>query len=65
MQENENIRRRKYPFLNLEKVVNVLEKYQGTGLGGKLMGSSSRESSFLMLDKKDLAHLIKLAKSQI
>lgn len=65
MQENENIRRRKYPFLNLEKVVNVLEKYQGTGLGGKLMGSSSRESSFLMLEKKDLAHLIKLAKSQI
>lgn len=65
MQENENLRRRKYPFLNLEKVVNVLEKYQGTGLGGKLMGSSSRENSFLMLEKKDLAHLIKLARSQI
>jgi len=64
MPENENARRRKYPFLNLEKVCNVLEKYQGTGLGGKLMGSGIRDSSFLMLEKKDLAHLIKLARSQ-
>lgn len=65
MREKENVRRRKYPFLNLEKVVNVLEKYQGTGLGGKLMGTASRENSFLMLERKELAQLIKLAKSQL
>ena len=64
MLENENARRRKYPFLNLEKVCDVLEKYQGTGF--KLMGSSNREEdSFLMLEKKEIAHLLKLARSQI
>ena len=30
--ENANARRRKYPFLSLEKVYCVLEKYVGTGL---------------------------------
>mmetsp|Transcript_5135 Transcript_5135/g.9750 ORF Transcript_5135/g.9750 Transcript_5135/m.9750 type:complete len:1274 (+) Transcript_5135:102-3923(+) len=65
MPENENVRRRKYPFLSLEKVCNVLEKYQGTGLGGKLMGSGNKGNSFLMLEKKDIAPLIKLAKSQL
>jgi len=63
--ENENARRRKYPFLPLEKVCHVLEKYQGTGLGGKLMGSTSKGSDFLMLEKKEIANLIKLARSQI
>jgi hypothetical protein len=29
--ENAAARRRKYPFLSLEKVGNILEKYQGTG----------------------------------
>lgn len=65
MPENENVRRRKYPFLSLEKVCNVLEKYQGTGLGGKLMGSGNKDNSFLMLEKKDISPLIKLAKSQL
>jgi len=63
MPTNENARRRKYPFLNLEKVCNVLEKYQGNGF--KLMGSSSKGDSFLMLEKKEIAHLLKLAKSQL
>lgn len=65
MPENESVRRRKYPFLSLEKVCNVLEKYQGTGLGGKLMGSGNKGNSFLMLEKKDIGPLIKLAKSQL
>eukprot|EP00554_Chaetoceros_debilis_P016952 CAMPEP_0194117436 /NCGR_PEP_ID=MMETSP0150-20130528/31366_1 /TAXON_ID=122233 /ORGANISM="Chaetoceros debilis, Strain MM31A-1" /LENGTH=1466 /DNA_ID=CAMNT_0038808447 /DNA_START=61 /DNA_END=4458 /DNA_ORIENTATION=+ len=56
--ENENARRRKYPFLPLEKACHVLEKYQGTGLGGKLMGSTSKGSDFLMLEKKEIANLI-------
>ena len=30
--ENAAARRRKYPILSLEKVGNILEKYQGTGL---------------------------------
>jgi hypothetical protein len=63
--ENENMRRRKYPFLNLDKLCNVLEKYQGTGLGGKLMGSGNKGNTFLMLEKKDIGPLIKLAKSQL
>jgi hypothetical protein len=61
---NENARRRKYPFLNLEKLCHVLEKYQGTGLR-KLMGSISKEDSFLMLEKKEIAHLLKLSRSQL
>ncbi|GFH51614.1 hypothetical protein CTEN210_08090 [Chaetoceros tenuissimus] len=64
MPEHENARRRKYPFLNLEKVCNILEKYQAGGLR-KLMGSSSSNTSFLMLEKKDISNLLRLARSQI
>jgi len=63
--ENESNRRRKYPFLNLEKIYNVLEKYQGTGLGDKIMGSSAREKPFLMLEKKEVAQLLKVVKGQL
>lgn len=62
--ENENKRRRKYPFLNLEKVCNILEKYQGPGmsLGVKL---KPEETDFLILEKKDIPPLLKAAKSQL
>jgi len=57
--ENENKRRRKHPFLQLESLGNVLEKYQGSGgISGMLGGSGSTE--FLILEKKDVAHLLKL-----
>jgi len=32
LSENSNARRKKYPFLSLEKVHCILEKYVGTGL---------------------------------
>ncbi len=64
--ENENARRRKHPFLQLDLIANVLEKYQGSGgLGGKLIGSSSGAQKFLILEKKEIAQLLKIVKSQI
>ena len=43
--ENESVRRRKYPFVTLDKVLRILEKYSGMGLSDKLMGSSGKSSS--------------------
>ena len=43
--DNESIRRRKYPFVTLDKVLSILEKYSGMGLSDKLMGSSGKSSS--------------------
>jgi hypothetical protein len=42
---NENVRRRKYPLLSLEKLVNILEKYNGLGL----VCSHDKESSTLYI----------------
>ena len=36
--ENSNIRRKKFPFLSLDKVYCVLEKYVGTGLVSSVLG---------------------------
>jgi len=65
--DKENARRRKYPFLKLEMIANILEKYQvsGGGLGGKLLGSSGNDQDFLILEKKELSNLLRLVKSQI
>lgn len=63
--ENENKRRRKYPFLNLEKVCNILEKYQGPGMSLGSKFKTEEEKDFLVLEKKDIAPLIKVAKIQI
>lgn len=43
--DNESVRRRKYPFVTLDKVLSILEKYSGMGLSDKLMGSSGKSSS--------------------
>jgi hypothetical protein len=63
--ENENKRRRKYPFLNLEKMCNILEKYQGPGMSLGSKFKAEEEKDFLVLEKKDIAPLIKIAKLQI
>lgn len=64
--ENENARRRKHPFLQLDLIANILEKYQGSGgIGGKLMGPSSGTQKFLILEKKEVIHLLKIVKSQV
>lgn len=63
--ENGGARRRKYPILSLEKVQNILEKYVGTGLSDKLMGSSGRHQDMLFIDKKEVTQLLKVVKSQV
>lgn len=61
--QNEAMRKSKYPLLSLEKLLNVLEKYQVTTMLDKLMISA--DSEILLLEKKDIAALIKLIKTQI
>mmetsp|Transcript_19480 Transcript_19480/g.21903 ORF Transcript_19480/g.21903 Transcript_19480/m.21903 type:complete len:162 (+) Transcript_19480:1-486(+) len=60
--ENASFRRRKYPFLSLDKVGNILEKYVGAGglLGSKSLG----RSDILVLDKKEISGLLKLCRQQ-
>jgi hypothetical protein len=43
--DNESVRRRKYPFVTLDKLLSILEKYSGMGLSDKLMGSSGKSTS--------------------
>jgi len=63
--ENENMRRRKYPLLKIEWVYHILQKYQGAGLGGKLMRAPGKDKEFLMLEKKEVQLLLKTAKSHL
>jgi len=65
--ENHQSRKMKYPFLSIEKVHSVLEKYVGIGLGEKLMtrGSSVARNDFLMLEKKEVIQLTKIVKMQL
>lgn len=59
--ENAAARRRKYPILSLEKVGNILEKYQGTGMG---WGGGNRNADFLFIDKKEVQVLLKYVRNQ-
>ena len=63
--ENESARRRKYPLVSLKNICNILEKYQGTGLGDKIMRTQGKDSNMLLLEKKEVTQLIKLVKAQI
>jgi hypothetical protein len=65
--ENQQARRKKYPFLSLEKICSILEKYAGTGIGEKLMarGGSVANKEFLMLEKKEVIQLTKIVKVQL
>ena len=49
----------------MEKVYNILEKYVGTGLSDKLMGSAGRNQDMLFIDKKEVQQLLKIVRSQI
>ena len=53
----------RYPVLDLLKLKAVLEKYQGVGMGAKLMGGS--KASFLMLEKKEIGKILSNIKDQI
>jgi exocyst complex component 6 len=62
---NAAARRRKYPLVSLDKVLNILEKYVGTGLSDKLMGGVKGNADVLLLDKKEVTNLIKLIRTQV
>jgi len=64
MRENAVERRRKYPYLSLDKVGNILDKYVGMGLGDKLIRSSAKHSNILMMEKKEVQQLIRLVRTQ-
>jgi len=61
--QNEHTRKTKYPLLSLEKLLNVLDKYQVTTMLDKLM--TTTDSEILLLEKKDVLGLMKLIKSQL
>ena len=62
--ENSNNRKKKYPYLSLEKVGNILEKYVGAsaGMGMSLLGGGKTVDDFLVLDKKEVTNLLRLVK---
>ena len=64
IRENAAERRRKYPFLSIDKVGNILDKYVGMGLGDKLMGGSGRRPEILMMEKKEVQQLVRIVRSQ-
>jgi hypothetical protein len=60
--ENSSHRKKKYPYLSLEKVGNILEKYVGSG-GLNLMGGGRAPEGMLVLDKKEVSNLLRLVRS--
>lgn len=67
MRENLSLRRKKYPFLSLEKIGNILEKYVGMGLGDKLMGTmgtSQKQPEILTMEKKEVQQLLRMVRAQ-
>lgn len=66
---NTSARAKKYPFLSIEKLACILEKYACASLGSKFLGVSggnmfSSNDDFLMLEKKEVNNLLKLIKEQ-
>lgn len=59
--ENSSHRKKKYPYLSLEKVGNILEKYVGAGMS--LMGGGKASADMLVLDKKEVSNLLRLVRS--
>lgn len=64
MRENQQQRRKKYPFLSIEKIGNILDKYVGMGLGDKLMGTNQKKADILMMEKKEVQSLLRIVRSQ-
>eukprot|EP00536_Pseudo-nitzschia_multiseries_P006384 jgi/Psemu1/239353/estExt_Genewise1.C_1340067 len=59
LSENSEIRKRKYPFVSLEKIGNILEKYSPIGM----MGGGRVPAGMLTLDKKQVIILLNLVRS--
>lgn len=64
MRENATERRKKYPFLSIQKIGSILEKYVGVGLGDKLMGTNQKKTDILMMEKKEVQQLVRIVRSQ-
>jgi hypothetical protein len=62
--EHAEARKRKYPYLSLEKVGNILEKYVGAG-GMSIMGGRKAQEDMLVLDKKEVLALLNLVRSYL
>jgi exocyst complex component 6 len=62
--EHADARKRKYPYLSLEKVGNILEKYVGAG-GMSIMGGRKTPEDMLVLDKKEVLALLNLVRSYL
>jgi hypothetical protein len=63
--EHAEARKRKYPYLSLEKVGNILEKYVGAGGGMSIMGGRKVQEDILVLDKKEVLALLNLVRSYL
>lgn len=61
--EHAEARKHKYPYLSLEKVGNILEKYIGAGMS--LMGGARAPQGMLVLDKKEVLALLNLVRSYL
>uniref|UniRef100_A0A7S4EPS5 Exocyst complex subunit EXOC6/Sec15 C-terminal domain-containing protein n=2 Tax=Pseudo-nitzschia australis TaxID=44445 RepID=A0A7S4EPS5_9STRA len=59
--ENSDARKRKYPYVSLEKIGNILEKYSPAGMS--LMGGGRVPAGMLALDKKEVIALLNLVRS--
>ncbi|CAB9514351.1 Exocyst complex subunit Sec15-like [Seminavis robusta] len=65
MPENASARNKRYPFISMEKIHHILEKYIGTGFGANIMGGGQRQSDMLMIEKKDMPLLLKVVRTQL
>lgn len=61
--ENSAHRKQRYPYLSLEKVGNILEKYVGTGGMGSIIGGGKAAGDILVLDKKEVVNLLRLVRA--
>jgi len=61
MPENSDARKRKYPYVSLEKIGNILEKYSSVGMS--LMGGGRVPAGMLALDKKEVVSLLNLVRT--
>ena len=59
--ENSDARKRKYPYVSLEKIGNILEKYTTGGMS--IMGGGRAPAGMLTLDKKEVVALLNLVRS--
>ena len=60
--ENSSHRKKKYPYLSLEKVGNILDKYVGQGVLSMMSGGKAPEG-MLLLDQKEVANLLRVVRS--